>query len=74
MPLALLIALLGCVALFIYALRITGNRNWWRDKAVTLSTVVIAYGPSFTQDTPARRIKQALELGQRGKAMSKRRK
>jgi hypothetical protein len=64
--LALLIALLFCVALFAYALRVTGDRNRlqreveiWRDGA---SGFVIAYGSETRQDSPRQRQERAAKI------------
>jgi hypothetical protein len=71
MPLALLIALLLCVALFVYALRVTGERNRlqrevaiWRDGA---SGITISFDPAILSETPRQRALKAQRIVEKAK-------
>ena len=71
MTLALLIALLACVALGVYALRVTGERNIWRDEARVARALLVdrrvyvhadaswSRVPATSQDSPRQRHAQA---------------
>ena len=65
MTLALLIALLACVALGVYALRVTGERNIWRDEARVARAllvdrrVMVKLGADYSQESPRQRHAQA---------------
>lgn len=64
MTTAFLIALLFCIALFVYALRVTGDRNrlqreaeFWRDAEADRlrSSTVVVFGTDFANDSPRKR-------------------
>lgn len=62
MDLAFLIAIAGCVALGVYSLRITADRDRWQDiaeESLNRLSSVNVYGQSFADDSPRKRQERA---------------
>lgn len=71
METALLVALCLCIALFVYALRVAGERNRLRDEVQAKRTEsIVVYGASFAGDSARQRALRAQRVVESAKAKS----